>query len=772
MINTDAAPFSLDLITGHCPYSPNLGAGFSGATGHGHFVGPWPDVQGVPALGKADGRDDSVAFFVGGNYHGNLGAEIEGKIVVLGNFINNGISSLVQVGLGSQIIPNNDQYVILVRGNWEMNVDVAVMQNSAYVRGNIKYKGASTGNTHKQLWTNGRVEHDPDLDLTVYDNALKELKVKSAYWASRTMNGIFIPYQDSSHKNTAVFKAGNDDCVQVFNLHDYSLSWVADIQFHENLKGKTILINYSSDTNGHVRIQNLANFYDPWGRSGWKFDSAMTASILWNFHDASQVYLGFGYNGVGELEFRGSILVPHGSLDFEIPGHAGRCIVGGDLTQNFEGSEFHNYPFEPNDHPNCQLPLPHCDPEPTPVPTKLPNPHPSKMPTPHPANKPTPHPTKMPPPHPTKMPTPHPTHKPTPHPTSYPTFYGNCHYSPNLGNGLSGATGQDHFEGPWPNIQSAPFSGNAVGRDDSVAILVGRTYIAVLGAGIEGKIVVLRTFGNLSVTSLVQTLSGSQMLPNNDQDVILVGRNFIMNVDVAVMQYSANVRGNIKYRGDNKGTAANLLTNGSVERVPDLDLTFYEKALEELKVKSSYWASLTMNGIYIPYNQGPYGNTAVFKAGNNTDCVQIFNLGSDELDSLTLAIRVVFHKSLRGKTILINYGSDVYKQVQIKNLVNFYDPWYDGGLEFDSATTASILWNFYDAEQVDLVAGADGVGEFIGSILVPNGSMNFEMKGHSGRLIIGLNLIQDFEGSEFHNYPFEPNPHDASCQLPIPPYCT
>lgn len=371
MINNDAASFSLGSITGDCPYSPNLGDGFSGATGQGHFVGPWPDVQGVPALGMADGRDDSVSFFVGGNYFGNVGSEIEGKIVVLGNFKNNGINSLVQVGLGSQIIPNNDQDVILVGGDWEMNVDVSVMQNSAHVKGNIKYKGSSVG-TAQNLWSNGQVDHVANLDLSVYEKALGELKVKSAHWASLPMNGIYVPYNQGPNGNTAVFKAGNNnDCVQVFNLSEDefdSLPWGIHVQFDESLKYKTILINYGSDSNNQVQIKNLANFYDPWGKSGWEFDSDTTASILWNFYDATQVDLGAGSSGVGE--FTGSILVPNGSMKFEMPGHSGRTIVGGNLEQNFAGSEFHNYPFEPNpEDATCQLPLPPCGSEPTPTPS-------------------------------------------------------------------------------------------------------------------------------------------------------------------------------------------------------------------------------------------------------------------------------------------------------------------------------------------------------------------------------------------------------------------
>jgi choice-of-anchor A domain-containing protein len=428
MINNDAEAFSLASITGICPYSANLGDGFSGPTGQGHFVGPWPDVQGVPALGKADGRDDSIAFFVGGNYFGNVGAEIEGKIVVLGNFKNNGINALVQVGLGSQIIPNNDQDIILVGGNWEINRDVAVMQNSAYVQGNIKYKGASIG-TGQNLWTNGQVERVPNLDLSVYEKALVELKAKSAHWAKQPMNGIFTPYHEGANGNTAVFKGGNNnDCVQVFNLDEdeFHSSDYVHVEFHENLEGKTILINYGSNSNKNVQIKNLVNFYDPSGKSGWEFDSAMTASILWNFYDAEQVDLGAGSTGVGE--FTGSILIPDGNLKFEMQGHSGRTIVGGNLEQKYSGSEFHNYPFEPNLDATCQLPLPPCGPEPTSAPTNKPTNKPTNTPTPEPTNLPTPKPTNNPTPEPTPAPsepitftTVETTGKPTASPTNNPT---------------------------------------------------------------------------------------------------------------------------------------------------------------------------------------------------------------------------------------------------------------------------------------------------------------------------------------------------------------
>ena len=65
----------------------------------------------------------------------------------------NGINSMVQVGLGSQIIPNNDQDIILVGGNFENNFSgLVVMQNSNSIKGNIVYKKKKKGSISSSLW--------------------------------------------------------------------------------------------------------------------------------------------------------------------------------------------------------------------------------------------------------------------------------------------------------------------------------------------------------------------------------------------------------------------------------------------------------------------------------------------------------------------------------------------------------------------------------------------------------------------------------------------
>ena len=67
-----------------CPAVANLGPLFSKSTG---FTSePFPLLSTPSFLDEAYGRESEIGFFVGGNYYAEQAAEIEGNIVVLGDF--------------------------------------------------------------------------------------------------------------------------------------------------------------------------------------------------------------------------------------------------------------------------------------------------------------------------------------------------------------------------------------------------------------------------------------------------------------------------------------------------------------------------------------------------------------------------------------------------------------------------------------------------------------------------------------------------------------
>jgi len=336
-----------------CPTIPlcqsNLGIELSGATGANPLL-TFPLLTG----GEILGRDDSTAMLIGGNYLVLNGAAIEGKIIVFGDFTvepNANLWSLVRVGAGSQIVPNNGQDVVIVGGDLDIQIpDVSFMQGDvAY--GNIVHKGRNFG-SGPTVVDPSTITQDETLNLGKFTDALCDLKIKSKYWADFPDTGIIA---EEGYQNIT-FSAGTEDCVQVFNLRadQLFLNSGKQVVLDQSMAGKTALINIDADSDGHASIGNFADFTDPFGNIGAEFDSDTTASILWNFHDATDINLGCGVTGNGEL--RGSILIPTpcSNAIFCFPGHSGRVIVNGDFTQDKEGSEFHHYEFDPI----CPLPLP------------------------------------------------------------------------------------------------------------------------------------------------------------------------------------------------------------------------------------------------------------------------------------------------------------------------------------------------------------------------------------------------------------------------------
>lgn len=67
-----------------CPQAMNLGQSLSKSTG---YSAPFP-LLGSTDINNPRGRESEVGFLVGGDYYAPLAAEIEGNIVVLGDFIN------------------------------------------------------------------------------------------------------------------------------------------------------------------------------------------------------------------------------------------------------------------------------------------------------------------------------------------------------------------------------------------------------------------------------------------------------------------------------------------------------------------------------------------------------------------------------------------------------------------------------------------------------------------------------------------------------------
>eukprot|EP00538_Stauroneis_constricta_P012542 CAMPEP_0119545366 /NCGR_PEP_ID=MMETSP1352-20130426/126_1 /TAXON_ID=265584 /ORGANISM="Stauroneis constricta, Strain CCMP1120" /LENGTH=1333 /DNA_ID=CAMNT_0007589901 /DNA_START=428 /DNA_END=4425 /DNA_ORIENTATION=- len=312
------------------------------------------------------GRDDNIAFFISGDFLSEVGAEIEGKIVILGDFTTKpyGAGSMGQAGAGSLIIPSDSTDFMLIGGNvrlertvWGLNVGSIIGVDGA----NIVYKGTLTKINGGKFDIRGHHGRDSNLDLSAYPSMFTELGERSKFWSTLRPNGRFFPVgtSDEYGSKDIVFKAGDDECVQVFHvlqsdLDHFNTNGGVDMHFHPNLAAKTILINVKADSNGVARVRRINYFHDPYGNIHFDNSSPFISSMLWNFYDATDKVI-IGADGHhSDFEFQGSLLIPFGDLDFYSIGHSGRTVVNGNVYQKRGGSEFHNYPFQPF----CPLPLP------------------------------------------------------------------------------------------------------------------------------------------------------------------------------------------------------------------------------------------------------------------------------------------------------------------------------------------------------------------------------------------------------------------------------
>jgi len=331
----------------------NLGYGFSesmhdpslGDTHYGQADGEmcYPKVH---SLGSGvSGKDDSVAVLVGGNFNGQKGAEIEGNMVVLGDFRveQNGPLNFASAGEGTQITPHKGGECIKVGGDMSSAKRLEVFYPHYQCTAVVKGQRNDYNKIAPNWMTNSGFEYiqNSNLDMSEYEETINNLRAKSAYWASLpTTRGATTSVSSQAFN----IECSDVDIVQVFNIAASSLEGQGyySYVFNENCSDKTVLINVQGG--GKVTFTTRHMKWTKNGKvqsGGWgNFPSCMNSAILWNFPDAIDVVI----NGTDEVQ--GSLLV-NGNLDFQTSGQSGRTMVLGDLTQNAWGSEFHSFEFNP-----------------------------------------------------------------------------------------------------------------------------------------------------------------------------------------------------------------------------------------------------------------------------------------------------------------------------------------------------------------------------------------------------------------------------------------
>jgi len=315
----------------------------------------------------------------------------------------------------------------------------------------------------------------------------------------------------------------------------------------------------------------------------------------------------------------------------------------------------------------------------------------------------------------------------------------------------------------WPTLNNGMIND----RDDGISVFVGGNFVVKKGAEIEGLSVTLEDFtvnGNSGMSNIGVVGVGSGIVPSDGHVNMVVGGDLRLN---KVVQFMHNGSGDVlvggvltgnpgKFPAYTKGTVTqNAIASGA------LDLDNYKQMFVDLQKKSKYWATLPSNGVWTHKNMW---DTFLFKAGDDQD-IQVFDIPASRL-VFDYGVNMKFDASLTGKTILINVNADNNGNAILKNVAKMISPNGQSDHYFDPKVTKNILWNIHDATKVELGGYGTGVGEFIGTVIIPTpGSETiFSVPGHSGRFLANGNVLQDKGGSEFHNYPFHPD-----VNLPNPP---
>jgi len=407
---------------------------------------------------------------------------------------------------------------------------------------------------------------------------------------------------------------------------------------------------------------------------------------------------------------------------------------------------------------------------PTVSPTKVPTAKPSASPTASPSKSPTKVPTAKPSADPTGSPSKSPTNAPTDAPTGTPTLAPtnrrtaaptigitsetnlDCEKLQDLGYGFSEATGNPHYSGQcYPSVVGLN-ANNLPGRDDSIAVFVGGSYYSKNAAEVEGNMVVL---GDLKVDSsgagnFVSVGVGTHVLPNSGGECIKVGGSITASRDIQVFNQASSMYCDIVYKGSASGKDR-WKTNGSVRQNPNLDLSEYEAMKTVFRNKSKYWATLPSTGTVKYEDWGNAEGQTTYQCSNN-DEVQVFNVLANERKKVEGVHTIYFSNNCEGKTILINVHGSGKRKVDAAGM-HFKNKQGYGPGGFENCLKSSMLWNFPDADTVDI--GNGRTSEFQGSLLV-TGNLEMTTTGQSGRTIILGDITHNRGGSEFHSYEFNP----------------
>lgn len=294
--------------------------------------------------GGANGRDDNVSLFVGGDLKVAPGAgEAEGVNVVVGDasYENSGTFDIGAVGTGSGITPSPMSTVLRVGGNLSIadgtNLDVGTFGGVTDPLGtgvSVKVGGTVDGAERLENGTGTPLSKKVLAQEVGWGRALEPFQRLSYQLAK--LSSTLAGYGTNGTFSSGTFKGnGEDGALQVFKISPADLTGVDSFSFTNVGDASTpILINVPGKSVKITARETLSTGAHGFGN--W------SSRILYNFYEATSLTI------AGDDDVLGSILAPKANAEIQASTN-GRLLIGGSLAlgggSNGFRQEHHNYPW-------------------------------------------------------------------------------------------------------------------------------------------------------------------------------------------------------------------------------------------------------------------------------------------------------------------------------------------------------------------------------------------------------------------------------------------
>ncbi|WP_377464581.1 collagen-binding domain-containing protein [Populibacterium corticicola] len=301
-------------------------------------VGSWPNMGNVPLF-----ADNNVTLWAAGDVLLN-NAEVEGLMVVEKDLTIDrspgGLYNVGWVGVGSQILPNDNEPMLIVGGDLDLSsANTTAVQvgkspdrvGQYMVGGAISDPGKFDVGTSVPYDVTGTYAENFDATVAAADATFKA----AATTGSFTQNGSVLE-----------FSGDGLSLLQVFDVPGASLG-ASNVQVSlDNIPaGASVVFRVAGAapvTIHHSLTYELNGVDVPWNTAA---SGSFAAHTLWHFTEATDITIGEsgGYDG----QFLGTVFAPVAGSNVETNESInGRVYVNGNLSMLGSGRELHNYPFQ------------------------------------------------------------------------------------------------------------------------------------------------------------------------------------------------------------------------------------------------------------------------------------------------------------------------------------------------------------------------------------------------------------------------------------------